>query len=268
MTCIPPSIQIRRCGVCGMSGSDINIHGVCLRCGMAAERSSKLPTGEDGTGHKDARPSVDPAEGMRRGAQPEERSASPASSHFTFEPRPVVMRFAEAMERELRENDHKGGWDDESWRQLLPRLKEESNELRDMLRGGPSKWLTYANFAECILSEAADIANFAMMIADVVGALKVANPAHSSRLDSDPSAASSMASPRQEMHGAEGPSGDIRKPLTRDDLIEMRALLAKRWWEISANDKIEMWMLAERALPVLARALGEVAVDPSGDTSR
>lgn len=82
-------------------------------------------------------------------------------------PRPVVRAFAEAMERELRENEHKGGRD--AWRKcyaedLLDRVKEETNELAGevcRLKPDPQR----------ALSEAADVANMAMMVADVLGGL-------------------------------------------------------------------------------------------------
>lgn len=72
--------------------------------------------------------------------------------------RPAVRWFAEAMEQKLRENDHKGTWEDCDLGYLLTRLTEERRELTRAI-GSP------ADGAE-ILKEAADIANFAMMIAD------------------------------------------------------------------------------------------------------
>jgi hypothetical protein len=92
-------------------------------------------------------------------------------------PRPAVRWFAEAMERELRENDHKGTWERCTLGYLAKRLREEVDELvvaamdghveasagEDGLRRGP--W-TEADTAR-VLSEAADVGNFAMMIADV-----------------------------------------------------------------------------------------------------
>lgn len=69
-----------------------------------------------------------------------------------------VRWFARGMERELQKNDHKGGWEycKPSW--LLRRLRAETNELERAVKG-KKDW-------ETVLSEAADIANFAMMIAD------------------------------------------------------------------------------------------------------
>jgi NTP pyrophosphatase (non-canonical NTP hydrolase) len=72
--------------------------------------------------------------------------------------RPAVQKFALAMETELRDNDHKGGWSGESTKELLARLHEETHEV----------WhaTTYGASEEIVLSECADVANFAMMIAD------------------------------------------------------------------------------------------------------
>ena len=74
--------------------------------------------------------------------------------------RPEVQWFAEQMERKLRENDWKGGWQVDSYQSLCQRLKEEGSELEQLipsvLKDSPSH----------VIGEAADVANFAMMIAD------------------------------------------------------------------------------------------------------
>jgi len=62
----------------------------------------------------------------------------------------------------LRLNDHRGGWKDCSLLFLLGRLHDEVRELNHAIGYGSP---------EEIGEEAADAANFAMMIADVVGAL-------------------------------------------------------------------------------------------------
>jgi hypothetical protein len=67
--------------------------------------------------------------------------------------RPVVQWFAEQMELQLRANDHKGGWAGDSTESLLDRLDEEVAELRECS-------------SKREIEEAADVANFAMMIAD------------------------------------------------------------------------------------------------------
>lgn len=76
--------------------------------------------------------------------------------------RPEVYRFAVEMERILASHDDRPGWEDESSDYLLERLKEEVDELEKALaqtnEGRPEK----------VFKEATDIANFAMMIADVI----------------------------------------------------------------------------------------------------
>lgn len=60
-----------------------------------------------------------------------------------------------AMKQKLWENDHKGYWDKTSLLQLAKRLEEEVEELNDAI-------LTKG--AVEIVREAADVANFVMMI--------------------------------------------------------------------------------------------------------
>ena len=73
--------------------------------------------------------------------------------------RPEVMRFAEAMERKLRENHWKGGWQDMSPGDILLRVREELKELTD------------CDDDFKLLGEAADVANYLMMLCDVKGML-------------------------------------------------------------------------------------------------
>lgn len=78
--------------------------------------------------------------------------------------REPVVWFAEQMEKKLAEHDDSdsyGGCSDD-W--LLKRLREEAQELEDVLPGG--KVPMSKTRSEEIISEAADVANFAMMIAD------------------------------------------------------------------------------------------------------
>jgi len=77
--------------------------------------------------------------------------------------RPEVLAFAKAMEAKLRANDDKGGWKHMTPGQVINRLKEEVEEMCGasiMAEGG-------------VLSEAADVANFAMMFAQLSGELRV-----------------------------------------------------------------------------------------------
>ena len=80
-----------------------------------------------------------------------------------------VEKFSQAMFKKLLDNRHKGDWSACDYAYLLRRLREETEELRFRLLG---LIRSQATTPEQILSEAADVANFAMMIADNAGALK------------------------------------------------------------------------------------------------
>ena len=77
--------------------------------------------------------------------------------------RASVLWFSGEMEKTLRDNDAKGGWGQCGHRWLLERLRQETDELE-------SAMLTPDNQAE-VIKEATDVANFAMMIADIAGPL-------------------------------------------------------------------------------------------------
>lgn len=66
--------------------------------------------------------------------------------------------FAVEMRSTLFDNLHKGGWQDCTDAYLIERLEEEVKELKIAIQHGAPK--------ELILRESADVANFAMMIAD------------------------------------------------------------------------------------------------------
>lgn len=78
--------------------------------------------------------------------------------------RPEVQMFAELMEQKLRENDAKGGWDRCTRGYLLRRLATETRELRAAVQRRTVDPVEVAR-------EAADVANFCMMLADVMGGL-------------------------------------------------------------------------------------------------
>lgn len=80
-----------------------------------------------------------------------------------FIPRGPVIWFSKVMERKLRRNDHKGGWDTNHLSELYARLQEESEELRDALSEYD---------LDGIIDECSDVANFAMMLADRAKNLK------------------------------------------------------------------------------------------------
>lgn len=92
--------------------------------------------------------------------------------------RASVAWFSTQMEAKLAKNDHKGGWASCDVRWLLQRLKEETKELehvldmRDLEKGYRSAGeglVLIDTDNEAVVSEAVDIANFAMMIADLYG---------------------------------------------------------------------------------------------------
>ena len=85
--------------------------------------------------------------------------------------RPEVQAFAQAMETQLRANDHKGGWKDCTRDYLMTCLVDEVSELRAEAYGRTFSWYSLEPKPEKVRAEAADVANFAMMIADVLGGL-------------------------------------------------------------------------------------------------
>ena len=79
------------------------------------------------------------------------------------EVRKELADFAEFMEVVLKDNDYKGGWQFMSMRDIIVRMYEELDEVR----------VTFNNVTTdtdlCKLKrEAADVANFAMMLADLI----------------------------------------------------------------------------------------------------
>lgn len=79
---------------------------------------------------------------------------------------PIVLAFAVEMERKLAKNRHKGdrkGWMKDGAHSLLNRIHDEWEELRAKLDNGST--------SSEIVQECADVANFALMVADRVGAL-------------------------------------------------------------------------------------------------
>lgn len=72
--------------------------------------------------------------------------------------REEVVQFAQRMEEKLADNDHKPGWKHCSREELFTSLLLEVDELEDALFDGGN-----------VIDEAVDVANFAMMIADITG---------------------------------------------------------------------------------------------------
>lgn len=75
-------------------------------------------------------------------------------------PRPKVRKFAWEMEKQLRANEYKGGWKNCDSDFLLNELKKNYNKVWMLCAGDPE-----------VLRRCANIANFAMMIADNWGGL-------------------------------------------------------------------------------------------------
>lgn len=74
--------------------------------------------------------------------------------------RQEVEWFAGEMEKRLKANDHKGGWEDCSLEWLVAKLAEETGEVAAIV-------IKHGSWKEKVIKEAADVANVAMMIADL-----------------------------------------------------------------------------------------------------
>lgn len=72
-------------------------------------------------------------------------------------PRSEVLWFANRMEEKLRANDARGGWNRDATTHLMLRMYTQFADLKEAVEKQDHK---------AAISEAADIANFAMMIAD------------------------------------------------------------------------------------------------------
>ena len=89
--------------------------------------------------------------------------------------RTEVKEFSEIMEYKLKENDSKGGWSECEIDWLIERMEGEIDELKNALWKRRNDWgrsvsegFIFVASDEDIQKECADIANFAMMIADNV----------------------------------------------------------------------------------------------------
>ena len=73
--------------------------------------------------------------------------------------REQVRWFVGKMEEQLQANEYKGGWDDSPFEWLVVKLAEETGEVAEAVIKGLS--------LERLIKECADVANIAMMIADL-----------------------------------------------------------------------------------------------------
>jgi NTP pyrophosphatase (non-canonical NTP hydrolase) len=71
----------------------------------------------------------------------------------------TVKWFAERMKNKMMQNNHKRNWRDEPLQDLIIAISTEFGELVEALEKG--------DFEE-IIDECADVANFAMMVADII----------------------------------------------------------------------------------------------------
>ncbi|WP_174888015.1 hypothetical protein [Bacillus albus] len=75
-----------------------------------------------------------------------------------------VKWFAEHMESKLQENEHKTGWTDCTVDFLSSQIQKNLNELNSMFEELPAN---YSVFSANVIRQCSDIANYAMMIADI-----------------------------------------------------------------------------------------------------
>lgn len=85
--------------------------------------------------------------------------------------RPDVQRFALLMEQVLRRNDHKGGWKEMLPNELIQRMRDELDEVDTEYTYYEIGNFSMERFAISTALEAADVANFAMFLADNLGQL-------------------------------------------------------------------------------------------------
>lgn len=78
--------------------------------------------------------------------------------------RSEVKWFAEHMESKLQENEHKTGWADCTVDFLSSQIRKNLNELDSMFQELPSN---YSVFSANVIRQCSDMANYAMMIADI-----------------------------------------------------------------------------------------------------
>ncbi len=83
--------------------------------------------------------------------------------------RPAVQKFAEQMEKVLKDNDHKDGWEDMSPWDIVERIREESDELFLAINAESGyPWSDNKEWCKALIGEATDMANFCMMLYDNV----------------------------------------------------------------------------------------------------
>jgi len=184
------------------------------------------------------------------------------------QPRSVVRWFAAAMERELHENDHKGTWDRCTLGYLAKRLREEVEELVVAATDGHvnanigdegyrvTQW-TETDVSR-VLSEAADVGNFAMMIADVCA--KRAMPSVAAQLDGWSTTTIKVENPTHEPVVVATMAGVSKGRFSQTESTELRAAFE----EMAEVDRLRR---CETTLLAYGRALSAcyAASDQDGD---
>jgi hypothetical protein len=79
-----------------------------------------------------------------------------------------VLKFAELMEKKLRENDHKRTWEDLHPLDIIRAADKERDEVLLLLHKYNLDWNEFDKHKEEISGECADNANFWMMLSDLV----------------------------------------------------------------------------------------------------
>lgn len=100
--------------------------------------------------------------------KPQEGEKIISSNHVLSAVRPAVSWFGTRMEAKLAVNDHKPNWNTQTMEYLHERLGQEADELYNAFRYYNSLPPDVPNdkAREKAIDECADVANFAMMIAD------------------------------------------------------------------------------------------------------
>jgi len=77
-----------------------------------------------------------------------------------IKPRESIMRLARLMEQKLQENDYKGGWGNDTPKEILSKLYNEVHELDTAYNDQQG--------IERVVLEGADVANYTMMFIERV----------------------------------------------------------------------------------------------------
>lgn len=112
---------------------------------------------------------------LKRGETPAPHPRDEQKPDVPRDEEELITNITTLMREKLAKHRSKGGWRDDGMWQLYERLTDEVTELRhalqaydDALTVGESERLTQ-QFSHAAQRECADVANFAAMVADVIG---------------------------------------------------------------------------------------------------